>query len=157
MNDFKLLLKYFKKIGYPNKNLLNLFKALEYSDRDFLPDLVETLGIDGADKFVQKTIDKLNTPQGIKIDLSNEGYPESYIYLIIKNFKVDLDETDEAILITYSWGDGMFMHPDENKLYTKQEVYQDTDMQEWSDMLDMFESAGSEFFFRNCGYGLWYE
>jgi hypothetical protein len=157
MNDFKLLLKYFKKIGYPNKNLLNLFKALEYSDRDFLPDLVETLGIDGADKFVKKTIDKLNTPQGIKIDLSNEGYPESYIYLIIKNFKVDLDETDEAILITYSWGDGMFMHPDENKLYTKEEVYQDTDMQEWSDMLDMFESAGSEFFFRNCGYGLWYE
>jgi hypothetical protein len=157
MNDFNLLLKYFKKIGYPNKNLLNLFKALEYSDRDFLPDLVENLGIDGADEFVKKTIDKLNTPQGIKIDLSNEGYPESYIYLIIKNFKVDLDETDEAILITYSWGDGMFMHPDENKLYTKQEVYQDTDMQEWSDMLDMFESAGSEFFFRNCGYGLWYE
>ena len=157
MNDFKLLLKYFKKIGYPNKNLLNLFKALEYSDRDFLPDLVENLGIDGADEFVKKTIDKLNTPQGIKIDLSNEGYPESYIYLIIKNFKVDLDETDEAILITYSWGDGMFMHPDENKLYTKEEVYQDTDMQEWNDMLDMFESAGSEFFFRNCGYGLWYE
>ena len=157
MNDFNLLLKYFKKIGYPNNNLLNLFKALEYRDRDFLPDLVENLGIDGADEFVQKTIDKLNTPQGIKIDLSDEGYPESYIYLIIKNFYINLDETDEAILITYSWGDGMFMHPDENKLYTKEEVYQDTDMQEWSDMLDMFESAGSEFFFRNCGYGLWYE
>ena len=157
MNDFNLLLKYFKKIGYPNNNLLNLFKALEYRDRDFLPDLVENLGIDGADEFVQKTIDKLSTPQGIKIDLSDEGYPESYIYLIIKNFYINLDETDEAILITYSWGDGMFMHPDENKLYTKEEVYQDTDMQEWSDMLDMFESAGSEFFFRNCGYGLWYE
>jgi hypothetical protein len=157
MNDFNLLLKYFKKIGYPNNNLLNLFKALEYRDRDFLPDLVENLGIDGADEFVQKTIDKLRTPQGIKIDLSDEGYPESYIYLIIKNFYINLDETDEAILITYSWGDGMFMHPDENKLYTKEEVYQDTDMQEWSDMLDMFESAGSEFFFRNCGYGLWYE
>jgi hypothetical protein len=157
MKNFKILLKYFKKIGYPNKNLLNLFKALDYRDRDFLPDLVENLGIDGADEFVQKTIDKLNTPQGIKIDLSDEGYPESYIYLIIKNFYIDLNETDEAILIKYSWGDGMFMHPDENKLYTKEEVYQNTDAEEWNDMLDMFESAGSEFFFRNCGYGLWYE
>jgi hypothetical protein len=157
MKDFKIILKYLKKIGYPNKNLLNLFKALDYRDRDFLPDLVENLGIDGADEFVQKTIDKLNTPQGIKIDLSDEGYPESYIYLIIKSFYIDLNETDEAILIKYSWGDGMFMHPDENKLYTKEEVYQNTDAEEWNDMLDMFESAGSEFFFRNCGYGLWYE
>jgi len=157
MKDFNILLKYFKKLGYPNNNLLNLFKALDYRDRDFLPDLVENLGQDGADEFVQKTIDKLSTPQGIKIDLSDEGYPESYIYLIIRNFYIDLDETDEAILITYSWGDGMFMHPDEKKLYTKQEVYQDSDMQEWSDMLDMFEGAASSFFFRNCGYGLWYE
>jgi len=157
MNDFNIILKYLKKIGYPNNNLLNLFKALDYRERNFLPDLVETLGKEGADLFVQKTIDKLNTSEGIRIDLSDEGYPESYIYLIIKNFTIDLEESDETILITYSWGDGMFMHPDENKLYTKQEVYQDTDMQEWNDMLDMFESAASFFFFRNCGYGLWYE
>lgn len=157
MKDFKIILKYFKKIGYPNKNLIPLFKSLDYDDGDFLPDLVEYLGEDGAHDFVQKTIDKLNTPQGIKIDLSDEGYPESYIYLIIKSFYIDLDESEDAILITYSWGDGMFMHPDEGRLYTKEELYQDTDMQEWSDMLDMFEGAGSHFFVNNCGYWLWYE
>jgi hypothetical protein len=157
MKDFNLLLKYFKKIGYPNKNLISLFKSLDYDADNFLPDLVENLGIDSADEFVQKTIDKLNTPQGIKIDLSDEGYPESYIYLIIRNFYIDLNESEDAILITYSWGDGMFMHPDEGRLYTKEELYQDTDTQEWSDMLDMFEGAGSHFFFNNCGYWLWYE
>jgi hypothetical protein len=157
MNDFKLLLKYFKKIGYPNKNLISLFKSLDYDTDNFLPDLVEYLGEDGAHDFVQKTIDKLNTPKGIKIDLSDEGYPESYIYLIIKNFYIDLNESEDAILITYSWGDGMFMHPDEGRLYTKEELYQDTDMQEWSDMLDMFEGAGNHFFSNNCGYWLWYE
>jgi hypothetical protein len=157
MNDFKLLLKYFKKIGYPNKNLISLFKSLDYDADNFLPDLVEYLGEDGAHDFVQKTIDKLNTPKGIKIDLSDEGYPESYIYLIIKNFYIDLNESEDAILITYSWGDGMFMHPNEGRLYTKEELYQDTDMQEWSDMLDMFEGAGNHFFGNNCGYWLWYE
>jgi hypothetical protein len=157
MKDFKIILKYFKKIGYPNKNLIPLFKSLDYDWENFLPDLVEYLGEDGAHDFVQKTIDKLNTPKGIKIDLSDEGYPESYIYLIIKNFYIDLNESEDAILIKYSWGDGMFMHPDEGRLYTKEELYQDTDMQEWSDMLDMFEGAGSHFFGNNCGYWLWYE
>jgi hypothetical protein len=157
MKDFKIILKYFKKIGYPNKNLIPLFKSLDYDWENFLPDLVEYLGEDGAHDFVQKTIDKLNTPKGIKIDLSDEGYPESYIYLIIKNFYIDLNESEDAILIKYSWGDGMLMHPDEGRLYTKEELYQDTDMQEWSDMLDMFEGAGSHFFGNNCGYWLWYE
>ena len=157
MNDFKLLLKYFKKIGYPNKNLISLFKSLDYDADNFLPDLVENLGEDGAHDFVQKTIDKLKNPKGIKIALADEGYPESYIYLIIKIIYIDLNESEDAILITYSWGDGMFMHPDEGRLYTKEELYQDTDMQEWSDMLDMFEGAGSHFFSNNCGYWLWYE
>lgn len=157
MKDFNIILKYLKRLGYPNKNLITLFKALDYKERDFLPDLVQTLGSDGADEFVQRTIDKLNTPEGIRIDLSDEGYPESYIYLKIKSFIIDLEESDETIVITYSWGDGMIMHPEENKLYTKEEVYQHTDMQEWSDLLDVFEGAASFFFFRNCGYGLWYE
>ncbi len=157
MKNFKIILKYFKKVGYPNKNLIPLFKSLDYNEGDFLTDLVEYLGEDGAHDFVQKTIDKLNTPEGIRIDLEDAGYPESYIYLKIKQFRIDLEESEDAILIIYSWGDGMFMHPDEGRLYTKEELYQDTDMQEWSDMLDMFEGAANNFFYNNCGYWFWYE
>ncbi len=157
MKKFELLLKALGRVGYPNENLMSIFRALDYRDNDFLPDLVENLGEDGAYDFVQKTIDKLNTPKGIKIDLKDYGYPESYVYLKIKQFRIDFEESEESILILYAWGDGMFMHPEENKLYTKEEVYQNTDMQAWSDMLDMFESASSEFFFYNCGYSLWFE
>jgi hypothetical protein len=105
MNDFNILLKYFKRLGYPNKNLLTIFKSLDYDEKNFLTDLVENLGQAGADEFIQKTIDKLSTPKGIKIDLEEYGYPESYFYLIIVNFSIDLEETEEGgflIGLTYS-------------------------------------------------------
>ena len=158
MNDFNILLKYFKRLGYPNKNLLTIFKSLDYDEKNFLTDLVENLGQTGADEFIQKTIDKLSTPKGIKIDLEEYGYPESYLYLIIINFNIDLEETEEAILVKHTWGeDGMIMHPEENKFYTTREVYQDCDVNEWSDMLDMFERASNEFIFNNCGFALWFQ
>jgi hypothetical protein len=157
MKNFKIILKYLKKIGYPNKNLITLFKSLDYYQEDFLPDLVEYLGEDGAHDFVQKTIDKLTTPEGIRIDLEESGYPQSYIYLKIKKFTIDLEEAEDSILIIYSWGDGMIMNTEENKLYTKEEIRQKCDMGEWSDVLDVFEGAASHFFVNNCGYWLWFE
>jgi hypothetical protein len=158
MNDFNILLKYLKRLGYPNKNILSLFKSLDYNDNNFLPDLVKNLGQSGADDFIQKTIDKLSTPQGIKIDLEEYGYPESYFYVVIINFRIDLEETNEAILVKHNWDEGgMIMKEEENKFYTLREVYQDCDINEWSDMLDLLERASNEFFFYNCGYGVWFE
>jgi len=159
MNKFKLILKYLSKNGgYPNKDMPKIFRYFNYHNLNFLPNMVETLGESGSDYFVDKSIRKIYTPnKGVRIDLKNEGYPDSYIYLIIKNFRIDLEESEEAILINYSWGEGMIMHPEENRLYTKEELYQDADMQEWSDMLDMFESASSEYFYNNFGFGLWFE
>jgi hypothetical protein len=157
MTDFNILLKYFKKIGYPNKNLHTLFKSLDYNPDNFLTDMVETLGEDVAREFVQKTIDKLNTSEGIRIDLEDAGYPESYIYLKIRQFRIDLEESEDAILILYSWGDGMIMNIEDNKLYTKEELRQNCDMGEWNDVLDVFEGAANNFFYSNCGYWFWYE
>ena len=37
-----------------------------------------------------------------KIDLEKEGYPESYIYLKIKQFRIDFDESEDSILIFHS-------------------------------------------------------
>jgi hypothetical protein len=158
MEEFKILLKYLERYGYPNKNIKNLFNSLDYNYDKFLPDLVEYLGQAGADDFIQKTIDKLSTPQGIRIDLEEYGYPNSYFYVIIINFKIDLEETNEAILVKHNWDEGgMIMKEEENKFYTLREVYQDCDINEWSDMLDLLESASNEFFFYNCGYGVWFE
>jgi hypothetical protein len=158
MEQFKLLLKYLERYGYPNKNIQTLFKSLDYNSEDFLPDLVSYLGEVGAEQFVRKTIDKLSTPNGIKIDLEEYGYPQSYFYLIIKDFRIDLEETEDTILIKHTWGeDGMIMKEEEDKFYTLREVYQDCDINEWSDMLSLLESSSNDFFFLNCGYGLWFE
>lgn len=157
MRDFDILLRYLKKIDYPSNKFHNLINSLNYDCEHFLEDMVDSLGHHGADLFVQKTIDKLSTPEGIKIDLEKEGYPESYVYLKIKQFRIDFDESEDSILIIYSWNDGMIMHPEENELRTLKQVYQECDMQEWSDMLDMFEGAASHFFYNNCGYWLWFE
>lgn len=159
MKKFKLLLKYLSKNGgYPNENMLKVFRWFNYSQDEFLPDMVETLGESGSNSFIDKAIKKIYEPnKGIRIDLIDEGYPDSYIYLKISQFRIDLEESEYSILINYSWGEGMIMHPEENVLYTKEEVRADCDMQEWNDMLDMFESASNEYFLSNFGFGLWFE
>lgn len=157
MEQIKLVLKYFEKIGYPNKNVSTLFNSLDYDSEDFLPDLVSYLGEVGAEQFVRKTIEKLNTPEGIKIDLSDSGYDNSYIYLKIKRFWIDFDESDDALNITYEWGNGQMTHPDTGEVFTKEQVYQDTDIQEWNDVIDTFEGGASHFFYNNCGYWLYFQ
>lgn len=156
MKDFKILLKYLERYGYPNKNLQSLFNSLDYDSENFLPDLVSYLGQDGAKQFVGKTIEKLNTPEGIRIDLEDEGYPNSHVFLKIDHYYVDLDEAEDSILIEAKWIGGEITHPETGETTTVKQLYHETDMQEWSDILDMFEGSASRFFASNCGYYLWY-
>lgn len=163
MSDIKTLLKYLPKIDYPSDKLLGLADSIDYKgfEQDtFLPGLYGLLGEEGLNKFIQKSIKKLHTIDGIKIDLKTYSwgyYNGSYIYLIIENFDVDLLESDNAITVKYSWGDGKFYNPEKDSFITKKELYEDTDMHEWSEFLDSFEQAASNFFMKNCGYYLYYE
>lgn len=155
MTDFKIILKYLQRINYPNPKVRELFESLDYTPEYFLNDLVKHLGQEGADEFVRKTVAKLNTVDGIKIDLGKYSSSEgSYIFLKIGDIWVDLDESDESACVSYKWGEGSFLNADTGEYLTKNEVFQECDMQEWNDLLDALERAASSFFLENCGFYL---
>ena len=74
MSDLKRFLKVLSKVGYPNPNLVSIAKHVDYNLEDFLPDLVAELGEQKADEFTEKTLNKMSTPEGIKIQDKNCGF-----------------------------------------------------------------------------------
>lgn len=154
MTKFEVLLRVLKKVGYPNPNLNEFFEPLGYDEIEFLPDLISALGQEGAEEFIRRTIEKLNTPEGIKIDLSKSLYKGSYIYLKIENFFLDLDNGEDSIEVTYKWGDGKFTSPEVDDFLTKEEMLKNLDIDEYDDFLEICKNSASIFFFTNCGYFL---
>jgi hypothetical protein len=163
MNDFNILLKYFKRLGYPNKNLLNLFESLDYDEEDFLADLVAKIDEDGANDFTMRAINKLSDgDKGIKV-IVNEGAYDEYAYIKIHDTIVDLDNDDTTVLVTWSWGDSRILsvNEDEEEIYvTVQQLYEDAgmgDMGDLEDLLDRIKDDCSKLVYENCGFGLWYD
>ena len=163
MEQFKLLLKYFKKLGYPNKNLSNLFESLDYDSEDFLPDLVAEIGEGGTNDFTMKAINKLSEgDKGIKVPV-NEGDYDEYAYIKIHDTTVNLDNDDTTVLVSWSWGDTkiLFVNEEGEESYiTIQQLYDDAGMGDMGDMEDLWDKIKydcSNLVNNNCGFGLWYD
>ena len=79
MSDLKIFLKTLSKVGYPNPDTASIAKMIGYNLEEFLPDLVAELGEEKADEFTEKALNKMSTPEGIKIqDLDD---PQQYAYI----------------------------------------------------------------------------
>jgi len=138
MNDLKRLLKVLEKFGYPSKDFKTLCSMTGYNSDNFLKDLMENLGEDKTLEFIDNTFNKLETHpkgsylRGIRIPLWR---PEEYVYLIIENFNVDEDESDDCIFIDWIWGDNKIFD-DNDKLTTLEEIDNDNDPWDLDDFYD---------------------
>lgn len=161
MSNIKTFLKVLNKVGYPNSNINTISNAVSYDLDNFLPDLITEVGEDKANWFVGEAISKLSTKKGIKLNLSGE-YNE-YAYIIIKNSRIDLENSDDTVLIDWSWGDTHLLTYDEegNDSYqTIEQISDQVDMGEWGDYDDLIDSIQgqlNDFIYGNCGFGIWFD
>jgi hypothetical protein len=160
MSNIKTFLKVMSKMGYPNSSVNSIANSINYELDNFLPDLVEEVGEIKSDEFVERTLNKLSEDgKGIRVPLSND----KYIYLQIHQSRIDLEETEDAVLIDWSFGENKLTGVDENgEEYdtTMDELYDNIDMGEWGDWDEMIDNIKNECYYYvrdNCGFGIWFD
>jgi hypothetical protein len=161
MSDIKMLLKIFKKVGYPNPNVKTIANTLDYDLDHFLPDLKEEIGEDGVIDFCDKAIEKLSGDKGIKIDYG--GTHNEFVYMNIYPIYYDEDESQYDVVCNYSWGESkMYVENPETgngEYKTIQEVISEADMGDASDLEDLLDSIRGDVYnviYQNCGFGIWW-
>lgn len=161
MSNLNTFLKVLKKFGYPNPDVPSLAKMVDYNLEDFLPDLVAEVGEVKADEFTEKALQKISTPQGIRVpDLDD---PEQYAYIKLFNPRLDLENDETTVLCDWAWGDTniYFRDDDGNESYkTIQEISDEMGMGDWSDfdeMVDDIREDCNKLVYKNCGFGIWWD
>jgi hypothetical protein len=162
MTDLNRFLKVMNKLGYPNPNIISIARSMDYNLDNFLLDLVEEVGEEKANEFIDKALSKLNQDgKGIRVPLDSENH--KYIYLEIHQSRINLDETEDAVLIDWSWGDNRLTGVDENgEEYDSNmdEIYENLGMGEWGEfdeMIDNIRDGCYDFIRENCGFGIWFD
>jgi hypothetical protein len=160
MSNIKTFLKALNKSGYPNGSPdvpTIAYNLIDYHLTHFLQDLVDNVGMKGADDFVEKTFSSLGLMgEGLKIDLSNEAGEEgSYIYLIINSFDIELSDSDEPdeVWIHYSWGEDKLIHDGEEK--TLEILYDEVDlgtMGEYDEFITIIQDTCQSDVYKKTGF-----
>jgi hypothetical protein len=157
MSNLKSFLKALKLSGYPNTspNTKTIAKMIDYPIDFFLKDLIGNIGEEGTEDFITKTFSTLGlmNNQGMKIDLSDiAGEEGSYIYLIVNDFNIIIDDDEDEVWISYTWGDSHLIHDGEVK--TLEDIYDEVDlgtMSEYGDFVDEIEDVCRNEIFEKTG------
>ena len=161
MSNLKTFLKVLSKVGYPNPQVESIAKMIDYNLEEFLPDLVAEVGEEKADEFTQKALNKMSTPDGIRIQDKDD--PEQYAYIKLHNPRLDLENDETTVLCDWNWGDTniFFRDDDGNESYkTIQEIGEDLGMGDWADydeMVDDIREDCNKLVYKNCGFGIWWD
>jgi hypothetical protein len=161
MSDLKRFLKVLNKFGYPNPDVKSIARMVDYDLENFLPDLVAELGQEKADEFIDNALNKITTPQGIKIEDKED--PEQYAYIILHNPRLDLDNDETTVLCDWSWGDTNIFYKDDDGNETHKtipEIADEVGMGDWADfdeMVDDIREDLNKFVYKNCGFGIWWD
>lgn len=162
MSNLNTFLRVMNKMGYPNPSTKSIANSIDYDLDNFLPDLVGEVGEERADEFTEKALSKLTEDgKGIRVPLDDENH--NYIYLEIHQSRINLDETEDAVLIDWSWGDNVLTGVDENgEEYdtNMDEIYDNMGMGEWGEfdeMLDNIRDECYDYIKNNCGFGIWFD
>lgn len=160
MSELNTFLRVINKMGYPNPSTASIARSMDYNLDNFLPDLVAEVGEERADEFTEKALEKLSeNGKGIRIPLESDRY----IYLIIYDTKINLDETETQVFINWGWGDSKLTGVDEDgNEYdaTLQELYDDIGMGEWGEwdeMIDNLKDESYDYIRNHCGFGVWFD
>jgi len=162
MNDLNRFLKVMTKMGYPNPNTISIARSMDYDLDDFIPNLVEEFGEEGADEFTERALRKLSEDgKGIRVPLDDNN--NNYIYLYIHQSRVDLNETETQVLIDWSFGENKLTGVDgDGNEYdsTMNDLYDEIgmgDWGEWDEMIDNIKSECYDYIRDNCGFGIWFD
>jgi hypothetical protein len=161
MSDLNRFLKVLNKVGYPNPDVHSIAKMIDYNLEEFLPDLVAEVGEEKADEFTEKALNKMSTPNGIRIQDKDDS--KEYAYIIIHNPRLDLDNDETTVLCDWSWGQTNILSQDDdgNETYkTIEEIGEDIGMGEWADydeLIDNIREDCNQLVFKNCGFGIWWD
>jgi hypothetical protein len=163
MSNLNRFLKVLNKVGYPNPDLDSIVRMTDYNLEDFLPDLVDEVGEEGADDFIERAIDKVyNDGKGIRVILNDGDYGE-YVYIKLENPHVSLENDETTVLSRWSWGDTKILSTGEDgeETYkTMEEIFDETDMGDWAEydeLVEYIKSNCNDFMYRNCGFGIWWD
>jgi len=162
MSELKTFLKVLSKVGYPNPDVQSIAKMIDYNLEEFLPDLVAEIGEQKADEFTEKALNKISTPEGIRINNLYDD-PNQYAYIHLHNPRLDLDNDETTVLCDWSWGETQILHQDEdgNETYkTIDELSEDLGMGDWAEydeLIDGIKDDCNKIVYNNCGFGVWWD
>ena len=162
MSDLKTFLKVLSKVGYPNPDVHSIAKMIDYELEEFLPDLVAEIGEEKADEFTEKALNKISTPEGIRINNLYDD-PNQYAYIHLHNPRLDLDNDETTVLCDWSWGETQILHQDEdgNETYkTIDEISEDLGMGDWAEydeLIDGIKDDCNKIVYNKCGFGVWWD
>jgi len=162
MSNLKTFLKVLDKVGYPNPDVVSIAKMINYNLEEFLPDLVAEIGEEKADEFTEKALNKISTPEGIRISNLYDD-PNQYAYIHLHNPRLDLDNDETTVLCDWSWGETQILHQDEdgNETYkTIDEISEDLGMGDWAEydeLVDSIKEDCNQLVYNNCGFGIWWD
>lgn len=134
-------------MGYPNEDFDNICRLSSYNPDNFLPEMIENIGINKTIEFIGKTFDNLETHpkgsyvRGIKIPLWD---PEEFVYLIIEDFNVDPDESEDCVYIDWIWGTNKLLKDDMGGYTTLKELEDDNDPWDLDDFYDQLKEKVSD-------------
>lgn len=162
MSNIKTFLNVLSKSGgYPNPDIQSIAKMIGYDLDELLKDLVDEIGEDKANEFVQKAVKKMSSNDGIRIqDLDD---PEQFANIHIIDPHIDLENNETTVMSDWGWGETniYFKDDDDNESYkTIPEIGNELGMGDWSDYDDMIEDIKedcNQLFYKNCGFGIWWD
>jgi hypothetical protein len=162
MSDLKTFLKVLSKVGYPNSDVQSIAKMIDYNLEEFLPDLVAETGEEKANEFTEKALNKISTPEGIRINNLYDD-PNQYAYINLHNPRLDVENDETTVLCDWSWGETQILHQDEdgNETYkTIDEISEDLGMGDWAEydeMVDSIKEDCNQLVYNSCGFGVWWD
>lgn len=162
MSNLKTFLNVLSKSGgYPNPDIQSIAKMIGYDLDEFLKDLVEEVGEEKANDFVQRAVEKMSKGNGVRIQDQEDSEQFANIHII--NPRIDLDNDDTTVLSDWGWGDTniFFRDDDGNEYYTTiGEISDQIGMGDWADfdeMVDEIREDCNRLFYKNCGFGIWWD
>lgn len=156
---FENFLRVLKKEGYPNSNIEDLAKLVDYNLAYFLIDFVESMGMNKTEEFIGQGLNKLIGPEKkVRIVLPEHFGVGSFSELKVKNFYIDLDDTADGIRLDAQFGDTV-IEDFEGILRPLSTIYHEIGMGEMGDFEELLESLEKEFadwFHERLGYYIYW-